>query len=206
MARSSEPPSKGESDSPKVHRTAVVSERARIGARTRIWHFCHVMGGARIGSDCSFGQNCHVAAKVVIGDRVRVQNNVSLFDGVQIGDDVFLGPSCVFTNVINPRATVSRKRELRATVVERGATVGANATIVCGVTLGAHCFIGAGAVVSRDVRPYSLVIGVPGKHVGWVSRYGEKLTFDGSGLATCPATGELYREFPDGVRPMPAAS
>lgn len=204
VSKLSDPPIK-ESNSPKVHRTAVVSDRARIGARTRIWHFCHVMGGARIGADCSFGQNCFVASTVVVGERVRVQNNVSLYDGVVLADDVFLGPSCVFTNVINPRATVSRKREFRRTHVQRGATVGANATIICGVTLGAYCFVGAGAVVRHDVRPHSLVLGVPARHVGWVSRYGERLHFDESGLAACPSTGELYREFPDGVRSMPVA-
>ena len=170
-----------------VHETAIVDEGARIGEGSKIWHFVHVSGGAAIGAQCSLGQNVFVANQVTLGDGVRVQNNVSLYEGVVIEDDVFLGPSCVFTNVINPRSHVSRKHEYRPTLVRRGATVGANATIVCGVVLGAYSFVGAGAVVTSDVANYSLVHGVPARHHGWVCACGVRLD-----EAACKACGARY--------------
>lgn len=185
---------------PSIHPTAVVEPDARIGSGTRIWHFCHVMAGARIGSGCSFGQNCYIAGGVTVGDRVKVQNNVSLYDGVVIGDEVFIGPSAVFTNVTRPRAAVSRRDRYEQTRVERGATIGANATILPGVVLGAYCFVAAGAVVRNDVEPHALVAGVPARRVGWVSRHGERLEFDAAGSARCPATGEEYARAANGVR------
>ena len=164
-----------------AHPTACVDEPASIGPGTRIWHFCHVMSGARIGAGCTLGQNVFVGAEVVVGDRVKVQNNVSLYDGVLVEDDVFLGPSCVFTNVKNPRAAVSRRGELSTTWLGRGCTVGANATVVCGVRVGAHAMIGAGAVVTRDVVEHALVVGVPARRVGWVGEAGERLRHEGDG-------------------------
>lgn len=177
-----------------IHPTAIVDEGARIGAGTRIWHWVHVCAGARIGERCSFGQNVFVGHDVVIGDNCKVQNNVSIYDAVTLEDDVFCGPSMVFTNVYNPRSAVVRKDEYRRTWVKRGATIGANATIVCGVTLGEYCFIGAGAVVNTDVKPYALMVGVPARQVGWMSRHGERLDLPltGSATATCPATGHIY--------------
>ncbi len=176
-----------------AHDTAIIDEGARIGAGTRIWHFCHVMGGAVIGEGCSLGQNVFVANGVVLGDNVKVQNNVSVYEGVICEDDVFLGPSMVFTNVINPRSAVNRKHEYLQTLVRRGATIGANATIVCGHTIGQYAFIGAGAVVTKDVPDFALVVGNPARQIGWMSRYGEKLQFDQRGVATCPGSGEQYR-------------
>jgi UDP-2-acetamido-3-amino-2,3-dideoxy-glucuronate N-acetyltransferase len=178
-----------------VHETAVVDPGATIGAGTRIWHWTHVSGGARIGERCSFGQNVYVGNRVVIGNNVKVQNNVSIYDNVTLEDDVFCGPSMVFTNVYNPRSAVSRKDEYRDTIVGRGATLGANCTIVCGVTIGRHAFIGAGSVVTRDVPDYALIVGVPGRHVGWMSEYGERLALplEGAGEAVCPHTGRRYR-------------
>jgi UDP-2-acetamido-3-amino-2,3-dideoxy-glucuronate N-acetyltransferase len=175
-----------------VDPTAVVDPGASIGARTRIWHFCHVMSGAVIGADSSFGQGCYVAGSVRVGERVKVQNNVSLYDGVTLDDEVFVGPSAVFTNVENPRAGVVKKAEYQPTRVRRGASIGANATVVCGVTLGEYCFVAAGAVVTRDVPDHALVAGVPARRIGWMSRHGERLDFDAEGEATCPATGERY--------------
>ena len=177
-----------------IHPTAVVDEGATIGDGTRIWHWVHVSGGARIGRDCSLGQNVFVGNKVVIGSNVKIQNNVSVYDNVTIEDDVFCGPSMVFTNVYNPRSHVSRKSEYRDTVVKRGATLGANSTIVCGVTIGEFAFIGAGSVVNRDVPAFALVMGVPARHVGWMSRHGERLELPlrGSGEAVCPHTGDRY--------------
>lgn len=172
-----------------VHGTAVVDDGARIGAGTRIWHFSHVSGGAVIGSGCVLGQNVFVADGVVVGDGVRIQNNVSLYDGVVLEDDVFCGPSCVFTNVRTPRSGVSRKDEYGRTVVRRGATIGANATIVCGVEVGAYSLIGAGAVVTADIAPHRLVVGVPARAVGWVSHAGEVLGED----LICPRTQRAYR-------------
>jgi UDP-2-acetamido-3-amino-2,3-dideoxy-glucuronate N-acetyltransferase len=177
-----------------AHPTAIIDAGAQIGEGTRIWHWVHVCAGAHIGQRCSFGQNVFVGNRVVIGDNVKIQNNVSIYDGVTLEDDVFCGPSMVFTNVINPRATVSRRDEYRETLVRRGATLGANCTIVCGVTMGAHAFVGAGAVVTRDVRAYALVTGVPARQVGWMSAHGERLELplSGDGEARCPATGARY--------------
>jgi len=177
-----------------IHPSAIVDEGARIGADTRIWHWTHVCAGARIGSRCSLGQNVFVGNRVVIGDRVKIQNNVSVYDNVTIEDDVFCGPSMVFTNVYNPRAAVERKSEYRDTIVRRGATLGANCTIVCGVTIGEYAFVGAGAVVNRDVPAYALMVGVPARQIGWMSRHGEQLDLplSGSGEANCPHTGDRY--------------
>lgn len=176
---------------PSIHPTAVVEPSAVIGAGARIWHFCHVMADARVGARSMLGHGCFVGRGVIIGKGVRVQNHVSVFEGVELEDDVFVGPSVAFTNVTNPRARVSKKHEIRTTLVRRGATVGANATILPGVVLGEYCFVGAGAVVRRDVAPHALVVGVPARRAGWVSRHGERLTFE-NGVATCPATGESY--------------
>jgi UDP-2-acetamido-3-amino-2,3-dideoxy-glucuronate N-acetyltransferase len=177
-----------------VHPTAIVDEGAQIGEGSRIWHWVHVCGGARIGRGCSFGQNVFVGNRVVIGDNVKVQNNVSIYDNVTLEDGVFCGPSMVFTNVYNPRAEVSRKDEYRDTLVKRGATLGANCTIVCGATVGEYAFIGAGAVVNRDVPAFALMLGVPARQAGWMSRFGERLDLPLTGNAetTCPHTGERY--------------
>ena len=174
-----------------VHPSAVVDAGAQLGEGTRVWHFAHVCAGARIGAGCSLGQGVYVGNDVIIGHNVKIQNNVSVFDAVTLEDDVFCGPSMVFTNVRNPRSAVVRKHTYRPTLVKRGATLGANCTIVCGVTVGRYAFVGAGAVVSRDVPDFALVLGVPAKHAGWMSRHGERLTFV-EGLAACPATGERY--------------
>ena len=177
-----------------VHHTAIVDDGARIGRGSRVWHWVHVCAGAVIGEDCVLGQNVFVGNRVVIGDNVRIQNNVSVYDNVTLEDDVFCGPSMVFTNVYNPRSAVSRKDEYRDTLVRRGATLGANCTIVCGVTIGQYAFVGAGAVVHRDVPDFALVVGVPAHQVGWMSRYGERLTLplSGVGEAVCPHTGDRY--------------
>jgi UDP-2-acetamido-3-amino-2,3-dideoxy-glucuronate N-acetyltransferase len=179
----------------QIHPTAIVDEGARIGEASRIWHWVHVCAGAQIGRRCSLGQNVFVGNRVVIGDRVKIQNNVSVYDNVTLEDDVFCGPSMVFTNVYNPRAAIERKSEYRDTLVKRGATLGANCTIVCGVTIGEYAFIGAGAVVNRDVPDYALVVGVPARHIGWMSRHGDQLALplEGTGDATCPHTGDRYR-------------
>lgn len=178
-----------------VHPSAIVDEGAQIGDGTRVWHFTHICANARIGEGCSFGQNVFVGNDVVIGNNVKVQNNVSIYDAVVLEDDVFCGPSMVFTNVYNPRSAVTRKNEYRKTVILRGATLGANCTIVCGVTVGEYAFVGAGAVINRDVKPYALMAGVPARHIGWMSRHGERLNLPvtGHGEARCPATGDLYR-------------
>lgn len=181
-----------------VHDTAVVDMPCQIGEGTKIWHFSHIMSGAVIGKECSLGQNVFVGKRARIGDRVRIQNNVSVYDDVQLEDDVFCGPSCVFTNVLNPRSHVSRKDEYRATIVERGATIGANATIVCGHRIGAYAFVAAGAVVTKDVPPFALVAGVPARQIGWMSKAGERLEFDSHGLARCPRTGQWYQLLPGG--------
>lgn len=181
-----------------VHESSYVDEGCNIGRGTKIWHFSHIMSGCRIGEDCNIGQNVVISPDVVLGRNCKIQNNVSVYTGVRCEDDVFLGPSMVFTNVINPRAAVSRKAEYRPTILKQGASVGANATIVCGHTLGEYCLIGAGSVVTKDVPAYALMVGNPARRIGWVSRNGERLTFDEQGLATCPATGERYR-LKDGV-------
>jgi len=177
-----------------VHPTAIVDEGAVIGQGTRVWHWVHVSAGARIGGGCSLGQNVYVASDVVIGDNVKIQNNVSVYDAVTLEDDVFCGPSMVFTNVHNPRSAVNRKDEYRRTLVRTGATLGANCTILCGVTIGAHAFIGAGAVVTTDVKPYALMAGVPARQIGWMSAFGERvpLPLQGSGRYHCPNGDELY--------------
>lgn len=177
-----------------IHPTAIVDEGAQIGINTRIWHWAHVCSGAKIGRDCSFGQNVFVGNKVVIGNNVKVQNNVSVYDNVTLEDDVFCGPSMVFTNVYNPRSAVSRKDEYRNTLIKRGVTMGANCTIVCGVTIGEYAFIGAGAVVNKDVPSYALMVGVPAKQIGWMSQYGENLDLplNGEARTTCVNTGQKY--------------
>ncbi len=176
------------------HETAIVDTGAEIGDGTRIWHWVHISGGAKIGERCSFGQNVYVGNKVVIGNNVKVQNNVSIYDNVYLEDDVFCGPSMVFTNVYNPRSAVTRKDEYRDTVVKKGATIGANATIVCGVTIGEFAFIGAGAVVNKDVKPFALMVGVPAKQIGWMSTFGESipLPLTGDGQWFCKKTGTTY--------------
>ena len=177
-----------------VHPTAIVDEGAQVGDGTRIWHWVHVCGGAKIGQHCSLGQNVFVGNKVTIGNNVKIQNNVSVYDNVTLEDDVFCGPSMVFTNVYNPRSAVSRKDEYRNTMVKRGVTLGANCTIVCGVTIGEYAFIGAGAVINRNVKPYALMVGVPAKQIGWMSQHGAKLDLPirGKGEATCPTIGKRY--------------
>lgn len=177
-----------------VHPTAIVDEGARIGEGSRIWHWVHVSGGAQIGRDCSFGQNVFVGNDVCVGNNVKVQNNVSIYDAVTLDDDVFCGPSMVFTNVYNPRSAVSRKDAYRKTHIRVGATLGANCTVVCGVTVGEYAFVAAGAVVNRDVKPYALMAGVPAKQIGWMSRHGERLELPlrGSARASCPMTGLVY--------------
>ncbi len=174
------------------HETAIVSPQAQIGADTKIWHFCHVMKDSVIGKRCMLGQNVMVASKVSLGNNVRVQNNVSIYTGVICEDDVFLGPSMVFTNVINPRSHVDRKQELKQTLVKKGATIGANATVICGNTIGAYAMIGAGAVITKDVKDHALVVGNPARQIGWVSEYGERLHFSEEGKAICLVTNETY--------------
>jgi UDP-2-acetamido-3-amino-2,3-dideoxy-glucuronate N-acetyltransferase len=178
-----------------IHPTAIVDEGAQLGAGSRVWHWAHICSGAKIGSGCSFGQNVFVGNDVVIGNNVKVQNNVSIYDAVMLEDDVFCGPSMVFTNVFNPRSGVVRKDEYRRTLVKRGSTIGANATIVCGVILGEYSFIAAGAVINKDVKPFALMAGVPAKQIGWMSKFGEKLNLPliGNGQAVCANTGEKYQ-------------
>ena len=178
-----------------VHPSAIVDDGAQLGAGTRVWHFAHVCAGARIGDGCSLGQGTYVGNDVVIGHNVKVQNQVSVYDAVTLEDDVFCSPSMVFTNVFNPRSAVVRKNEYRRTLVKQGATLGANCTIVCGTTIGPYAFVGAGAVVSRDVPAFALVVGVPARQIGWMSRHGERLELplSGDAEAACPATGERYK-------------
>ena len=175
-----------------IHESAYVDADCQIGAGTKVWHFSHLMRGCHLGENCNIGQNVVIAEGVTLGRGCKVQNNVSIYQGVTCEDEVFLGPSMVFTNVLNPRAAVSRKSEYRPTLLKKGTTVGANATIVCGHTLGEYCLIGAGSVVTKDVPAYALMTGVPARRTGWVSRHGEKLVFDENDHAVCPATGEEY--------------
>jgi UDP-2-acetamido-3-amino-2,3-dideoxy-glucuronate N-acetyltransferase len=176
-----------------AHQTAVIDEGCQIGEGTKIWHFSHIMPNSVMGRNCNVGQNVVISPNVVLGNNVKVQNNVSIYTGVVCEDDVFLGPSMVFTNIVNPRSAVIRKDHYVKTLVKQGASIGANATIVCGITLGEFCFIGAGAVVVKDVKPYSLVVGNPARHVGWMSQYGHRLHFDVQGVAVCPESGERYK-------------
>ncbi len=176
-----------------AHETAVIDDGCIIGKGTKIWHFSHIMGGAEIGERCNIGQNVVVLPGVKLGKNVKVQNNVSVYTGVICDDDVFLGPSMVFTNVINPRSQIIRKDDYKTTIVEKGATIGANATIVCGNIIGRYAFIGAGAVVTKDVKPYALVVGNPARQTGWMSEYGHKLIFDKKGYDVCPESGDRYR-------------
>ena len=186
---------------PFVHESAYVDDGAQVGDGTRIWHFVHVSGGAKIGESCSIGQNVFVGNRVVIGDNVKIQNNVSVFDAVTLEDGVFCGPSMVFTNVYNPRAEVERKDEYRETLIKRGATLGANCTIVCGVTVGEFAFVGAATLSNRDVPPFALMVGVPARRIGWMSHAGEKLGPD----LVCPREGRRYREVsPDQLEEIPA--
>ena len=176
-----------------AHETAVIDEGCKIGKGSKIWHFSHIMKNSEIGENCNIGQNVVISPGVRLGRNVKVQNNVSIYTGVICEDDVFLGPSMVFTNVINPRSAIIRKDQYAPTIVEKGATIGANATIVCGNRIGAFSFIGAGAVVTKEVRPYALVVGNPARQTGWMSEYGHKLTFDNTGFAKCPESGERYK-------------
>ncbi len=175
-----------------AHPTAVIDEGAEIGTGTKIWHFSHIMGPCRIGENCNLGQNVVISPEVILGRNVKVQNNVSIYTGVTCDDDVFLGPSCVFTNVTNPRSGVNRRGQYAKTHVGKGASIGANATIVCGHDIGAYAFVGAGAVVTKNIPDYALVIGNPSRQVGWMSEYGHRLSFDDTGLATCPESGDRY--------------
>jgi UDP-2-acetamido-3-amino-2,3-dideoxy-glucuronate N-acetyltransferase len=175
-----------------AHPTAVIDENCSIGEGTKIWHFTHVMSEAVIGMNCNLGQNVVIERKVMLGNNVRVQNNVSVYQGVICEDDVFLGPSVVLTNVINPRSAISRKHEFRNTIIRKGATIGANATIICGIEIGSYAFIGAGAVVTKSVLPYALITGNPGLQTGWMSEFGHKLIFGSNGMASCPESGQIY--------------
>lgn len=180
-----------------AHKTAVIDADCSIGNGTKIWHFSHIMSGCKIGENCNIGQNVVVSPGVMLGRNVKIQNNVSVYTGVICEDDVFLGPSMVFTNVINPRSHVNRKHEYAPTIVRKGASIGANATIICGNEIGEYALIGAGAVITKPVRPYALVVGNPAKQIGWVSEYGHRLNFSHEGRASCPETGQIY-EFKEG--------
>ncbi|MBC2844478.1 acyltransferase [Winogradskyella flava] len=175
-----------------VHESSYVDENVSIGDNTKVWHFSHILSNTTIGKNCSFGQNCVVGPRVNIGNGVKVQNNISIYEGVEIEDDVFLGPSMVFTNVINPRSFIVRREEFKKTLLKRGCSVGANTTIVCGNTIGAYAFIGAGTVVTKDVPNYALIVGNPSRQIGWVSKAGHKLIFDEKGIATCKVSQETY--------------
>ena len=174
------------------HETAIVDDGAKVGEGTKIWHFSHIMPDSEVGANCNIGQNVVISPNVRIGSNVKIQNNVSVYTGVICEDDVFLGPSMVFTNVINPRSFVSRKSEFRSTILRKGASIGANATIVCGHEIGQYALIGAGSVITRNVKPYALMVGNPAKQIGWVSEYGIRLKFDDEGNAVCPETNQLY--------------
>ncbi|GAB4283319.1 MAG: acyltransferase [Marinilabiliales bacterium] len=176
-----------------AHETAVIDEGCEIGEGTKIWHFSHIMPNCKIGKKCNIGQNVVVSPEVILGNNVKVQNNVSIYTGVICEDDVFLGPSMVFTNISNPRSSIVRKDKYETTIVGKGASIGANATIVCGHNIGKYAFIGAGAVVTKDVKPYALVVGNPAKQIGWMSEYGHRLHFDSNGIAICPESKEKYK-------------
>jgi len=182
-----------------AHASAFVDENVNIGDNTKIWHFSHILSGSCIAADCSFGQNCVVGPNVKIGSGVKVQNNVSVYEGVEIEDDVFLGPSMVFTNVINPRAFITRREEFKKTLLKKGCSIGANATIVCGVTIGKYALIGSGAVVNSDVKPYALMVGVPAKQIGWVSKAGNTLVFNDEHMAIDESDGSQYRVVDDNL-------
>lgn len=182
-----------------IHPTSVVDDGAVIGPGCKIWHFSHIMGGAVLGASCNIGQNVMIASGVALGRNVKIQNNVSVYSGVTCEDDVFLGPSCVFTNVRNPRSEIPRRDQYLATVIRRGATIGANATVVCGVEIGRYAFIGAGSVVTRSVPDYALVAGNPARRIGWMSRHGHRLVFDSEGVAVCPESGIRYHKTEDRV-------
>ena len=184
------------------HPTAVIDEECKIGEGTKIWHFSHIMSGCDIGNSCNIGQNVVVSPQVKLGNNVKVQNNVSIYSGVICEDDVFLGPSMVFTNISNPRSAIVRRDQYEQTLVEQGASIGANATIVCGNTIGRYALIGAGAVVTKEVKPYALVVGNPARQIGWVSEYGHRLNFDQSGMATCPESGQKYKLSKDQVKKL----
>jgi len=175
-----------------AHETAVIDEGCTIGTDTKIWHFSHIMKNCKIGNNCNIGQNVVISPEVSIGNNVKIQNNVSVYTGVVCEDDVFLGPSMVFTNVINPRSAIARKNEYRQTMVKKGATIGANATIVCGISIGEYAFVGAGAVVTKNIPAYALVMGNPARQTGWISEYGHKLKFNGLGIAVCPESKQEY--------------
>ena len=183
-----------------AHETAVIDDGALIGDGTKIWHFSHIMSGSKIGEGCNLGQNVLVSSGVTLGRNVKVQNNVSIYTGVICEDDVFLGPSMVFTNIKNPRSAVVRKGQYERTLVKKGASIGANATIICGVTIGEYAFVGAGAVVTKDVPPYALLVGNPARQIGWMSEYGHRLEFNNDGIAICPESGEKYELEGDEVR------
>lgn len=186
-----------------VHDSAIIDNGAQIGKDSRIWHFVHVCGGAKVGSEVSLGQNVFVGNKVVIGDKCKIQNNVSVYDNVYLGDEVFCGPSMVFTNVYNPRSGIERKDEYRDTFIEKGVTLGANCTVVCGVTIGEYAFVGAGAVINKDVQPYALMVGVPAKQIGWISQYGEQLNLPLTGedeKCICEHTGDIYHLTESGLQ------
>ncbi len=176
-----------------AHETAVIDDHCQIGEGTKIWHFSHIMSNSVIGKNCNLGQNIVISPDVILGDNVKIQNNVSVYTGVTCADDVFMGPSMVFTNVINPRSAVNRKTEYAKTIVKKGVTFGANCTIVCGITIGEYAFIGAGTVVTKDVAPYALVVGNPGKPIGWMSEFGHRLNFNDAGIAICPESKEKYK-------------
>lgn len=176
-----------------AHPTAVIDDEVEIGKGTKIWHFSHIMSGCQLGENCNLGQNVVISPKVKLGQNVKVQNNVSIYTGVECEDDVFLGPSMVFTNVVNPRSGVNRRGQYTKTIVKKGASIGANATIVCGYNIGEFAFIGAGAVITKEVKPYALVVGNPARQIGWMSEFGHRLHFDESGRAQCPESGETYQ-------------
>lgn len=182
-----------------IHETAIVDDGAQIGKDSKIWHFSHVMNTAIIGEKCVIGQNVFIGNKVKLGNQVKVQNNVSLYEGVECEDDVFLGPSCVFTNIINPRAFIERKEQFKKTIIQKGASIGANATIICGNTIGEYAMIGAGSVVTKNVKAFSLVVGNPAKHIYWISALGHRLNFNELGLAICPESKDSYQILKDNV-------